>query len=97
MKYQQYSPGRSEVRRWNKQIRENRCGAVVRDRLRTNIVFFWKKAATSEILDELEKLLVQGAMDDLFISTNVNTSSLKFVIDRLADRGVNGQNNWKDS
>ena len=48
--------------------------------------------ATSEILDELEKLFGQGAMDDLFIFTNVNTSLLKFVIDRLADRGVNGQN-----
>lgn len=45
-------------------------------------LFFLKKAATSEILDELEKLFGQGAMDDLFISTNVNKSSLKFVIDR---------------
>lgn len=39
------------------------------------------------MLDELEKLYGQGAMDDLFISTNVNMSSLKFVIDRWQIEG----------
>ena len=35
----------------------------------------------------MEKLYGQGAMDDLFISINVNMSSLKFVIDRWQIEG----------
>lgn len=54
--------------------------------------FFLKIAATSAILDELKKLFGQGRTDDHFTSANVNMPSLKFVTDRLADRGVNGLN-----
>ena len=81
MKYQQYSPGRSEVRRWDKRIRAKRCDAVV--------IFFLRITTTSAILDGLEKLLGQDLTDEHFISTNINMSSFKFAIDRLADRRVN--------
>lgn len=53
--------------------------------------FFLKIAATSAILDELKKLFGLGRTDDHFISANV-MPSLTFVIDRLADTGVNGLN-----
>ena len=59
--------------------------------------FFLKIAATSAILDELEKFFGQGRTDDHFISANVKMPSLKFVIDRLVDRGVNGLKDRKDS
>ena len=49
--------------------------------------------ASSEILD-LEELFGQDLTDDNFFSTNVNMSSLNFVIDKLV-RGLNGLNNWK--
>ena len=54
--------------------------------------FFMKIAVTSAILDELKKLFGQGRTDDHFTSANVSMPSLKFVIDSLADRGVNGLN-----
>ena len=47
--------------------------------------------ASSEILD-LEELFGQDLTDDNFFSTNVNMSSLNFVIDKLV-RGLNGLNN----
>ena len=59
--------------------------------------FYLKIVATSAILDELKKFFGQGRTDDHFISADVNMPSLKFVIDRLADGGVNGLNDWKYS
>ena len=40
-------------------------------------------------MDGLEKLFGQDLTDEHFISTNINISSFKFAIDRLADRRVN--------
>lgn len=54
--------------------------------------FFLRIAATSAILDGLKKLFGQDLMDGHFISTNINMSSFKFAIDRLADRRVNELN-----
>ena len=62
-------------------IRAKRCDAVV--------IFFLRITTTSAILDGLEKLFGQDLTDEHFTSTNINISSFKFAIDRLADRRVN--------
>ena len=60
---------------------KKRCDEVV--------IFILRITTTSAILDGLEKLFGQDLTDEHFISTNINMSSFKFAIDRLADRRVN--------